>query len=48
MRWAGHVESIGKRRDVYRVLVRKSEGKKPLGRTKRRWESSKVDLQKWG
>jgi hypothetical protein len=45
MRWAGDVESIGKRRGVYRVLVKKSEGKKALRRTRRRWESSKMDLQ---
>jgi hypothetical protein len=31
MRWAGHVASIGERRGVYRVLVVKPEGKRPLG-----------------
>jgi hypothetical protein len=33
MRWAGHVASVGETRGVYRVLVRKPEGKRPLGRT---------------
>ena len=46
MRWAGHVASMGKRRGVYRVLVGKPEGKRPVGRPRRRWEdSSKMDLQ---
>ena len=46
MRWAGHVARMGERRDVYRVLVGKSEGKKPLGRTRRRWDDNiKMDLQ---
>jgi hypothetical protein len=38
MRWAGHVARMGKKRGVYRVLVGKPEGKKQLGRSKRRWE----------
>jgi hypothetical protein len=38
---------MGGRRDIYRVLVRKPEGKRPPGRSKRRWEDNiKVDLQK--
>ena len=37
MRWAGHVAPMLKRRVVYRVLVRKPEGKGPLGRPRRRW-----------
>jgi hypothetical protein len=37
MRWAGHVARIGETRDVYRVLVRKPEGKRTLGRLRRRW-----------
>ena len=46
MRWAGHVANMGERRGVYRVLVGKPEGKKPLGRPRRRWEDSiKMDLQ---
>ena len=38
MRWAGHVACVGERRDAYRVLVRKSEGKRSLGRPMHRWE----------
>jgi len=45
----GHVERMGERRGVYRVLVEKSEGKKPLGRTKRRWKDNiKLGLQEVG
>jgi len=36
MRWAGHVARMGERRGVYRVLVGKPEGKRPLGRPRRR------------
>ena len=40
---------MGKRRDVYRVLVGKPEGKRPLGRPRRRWEDNiKMDLQEVG
>jgi hypothetical protein len=38
MRWAGHVECMGEERKVYRVLVGKPEGKRPLGRPRNRWE----------
>jgi hypothetical protein len=38
MRWAGHVARMGERRGVYRTLVGKPEGKRPLGRPRRRWE----------
>ena len=49
MRWAGHVERMGERRGVYRVLVGKPEGKRPLGRPRRRWkDNSKMDLQEVG
>jgi len=49
MRWAGHVARVGERRGVYRVLVGKPEGKRPLGRPRRRWEVNiKVDLQEVG
>ena len=51
MRWAGHVTRMGERRGVFRVLVGKPEGKRPLGRPRRRWEDNiKVDLQEvgWG
>jgi len=37
MRWAGHVEHMGEEKGVYRVLVGKLEGKRPLGRPRRRW-----------
>ena len=49
MRWAGHVAGMGERRGVYRILVGKSEGKRPLGRPRRRWEDNiKMDLQEVG
>jgi len=44
MRWAGHVARIGEERLVYRVLLGKPEGRRPLGRPRRRW----VDLQEVG
>ena len=37
MRWAGHVAHMGEERGVYRVLVGKPEGKRPLGRPRCRW-----------
>ena len=40
MRWAGHVTRMGEGRGVYRVLVGKPEGKRPLGRPRRRWEDN--------
>ena len=49
MIWAGHVALMGKRRGVYRVLVVKPVGKRPLGRPWRRWEYNiKMDLQEVG
>jgi len=46
IRWAGHVACMGEMRGVYRVLVGKPEGRRPLGRPKLRWEDNiKVDLQ---
>ena len=51
LRWAGHVARMGKRSGVYRGLVEKREGKRPLGRPRRRWEDNiKMDLQEvgWG
>ena len=46
MRWAGHVACMGEGRAVHRFLVRKPEGKRPLGRPRRRWEDNiKMDLQ---
>jgi hypothetical protein len=45
MRWAGHVAHMGEDRGVYRVLVGKPEGKRPLGRPRHRWEDNiKMDL----
>jgi len=40
MRWAGHVSRMGEDRGVHRVLVGKPEGKRPLGRPRRRWEDN--------
>jgi hypothetical protein len=37
MRWAGHVGRIGEKRNAHRILVGKPEGKRPLGRPRRRW-----------
>ena len=49
MRWAGHVSRMGQGRGVYRVLVGKSEGKRPLGRPRHRWDDNiKTDLQEVG
>jgi hypothetical protein len=49
MRWTGHVVSMGERRGVYRVLVGKPERKRPLERSRRRWEDNiKMNLQEVG
>ena len=49
MRKAGHVARKGERRDIYRVMVGKPEGKRPLGRPRRRWEDNiKMDLHEVG
>ena len=49
MRWAGHVAHMGKERGVYRVLVGKPEGKRPLGRPRRRWvDNIRMDLREVG
>jgi hypothetical protein len=37
MRWAGRVARMGEKRNAYRILVGKPEGKTPLGRPRRRW-----------
>ena len=48
MRWAGHVAHMGEERGVYRVLG-KLEGKRPLGRPRRRWvDNIRLDLQEVG
>jgi len=49
MRWAGNVACMGERRGVYRVLVGKPEGKRPLGRPRcRREDNIKMDLLEVG
>jgi hypothetical protein len=49
MRWAGHVARMVEERGVHRVLVGKPEGKRPLGRHRRRWEDNiKMDLLEVG
>jgi hypothetical protein len=51
MRWAGHVARIGEKRNAYRLLVRKPEGKQPLGRPRSRWvDNIRMDLGEvgWG
>jgi hypothetical protein len=45
MRWAGHVARLGDKRTAYTLLVGKPEGKKPLGRPRRKWVNNiKMDL----
>ena len=47
--WSGHVARMGKRKEAYKVLVGKTEGKRPLGRPRRRCENNiKMDLQEVG
>jgi hypothetical protein len=49
MRWAGHVARIGEKRNAYRLLVGKPEGKRPLGRPTRRWmDNIRMDLGEMG
>ena len=49
MRWVGNIARMEERRGVYRVLVGKPEGKRPLGRHRLRWEDDiKMDLQEVG
>ena len=49
LRWAGHVARMEEGRDVYKVLVWKPEGKRPLGRPRRRWEDNiKMYLEEVG
>jgi hypothetical protein len=47
MRWAWHVARMGKKKkSAYRILVGKPEGKRPLGRPRRRWEDNiRIDLR---
>jgi len=49
MKWAGHVARMGEKRGLYRVLVGKPEGKRPLGRPRHRWKDNiKMDLREVG
>ena len=49
MRWAGHVARMGEERGAYRVLVWKPEGKRQLGRHRRRWvDNIRMYLQEVG
>ena len=48
MRWAGHVARMGEEREVYRFLVVKPEGRRRLGRPRRRWLDIRMDLQEVG
>ena len=49
MRWAGHVTRMGEERGVYRVLLGKPEGRRPLGRPRRRWvDNIRMDIQEVG
>jgi hypothetical protein len=51
LRWAGHVARMGERIGAYSALVGKPEGRRPLGRPRRRWEDNiKMDLREvgWG
>jgi hypothetical protein len=46
MRWAGHVAGKGMRRNAYRILMGKPEGRRPLGRPRRKWvDSIKMNLR---
>jgi hypothetical protein len=49
LRWAGHVVRMGERRGAYRALVGKPEGRRPLGRPRRRWEDdNKMGFREFG
>jgi hypothetical protein len=51
MRWAGHVSRMEEKRNAYRLLVGKPEGKRPLGRPRRKWMNNiSMDLGEveWG
>ena len=49
MRWAGHVARVGEERRVYRFLLGKPKGRRPLGRPRRRWvDIIRMDLQEVG
>jgi hypothetical protein len=49
MRWEGYVARMGEKKNAYRILVGKPEGKKPLGRPRRRWVDNIImDLREIG
>ena len=49
MGWAGHVARMGEERGAYRIFLGKPEGKRPLGRPRRRWvDNIRTDLQELG
>jgi hypothetical protein len=49
MRWVGHVARMGEKRNAYRFLVGKPEGRRPLGRPRRRWlDNIRMDLVEVG
>jgi hypothetical protein len=49
MRWAGHAARMGEKRNAYRILVGKPDGKRQLGRSRRRWvDNIKMDLREIG
>jgi hypothetical protein len=49
MRWAGHVARMGEVRGAYNILVGRPEGRRPLGRPRRRWEDNiRMDLREIG
>jgi hypothetical protein len=49
MRWVGHGARMEEKRNAYRILVGKPEGKRPLGRPRRRWlDNNKIDLREIG
>jgi hypothetical protein len=49
LRWAGHVARMGEQRGAYRILVGRPEGRRPLGRPRRRWEDNiKMDIREVG
>jgi hypothetical protein len=49
MSWAGHVAQMGRKRNAYKILVGKPEGKRPLGRPRCRWvDNVKIDVREIG
>jgi hypothetical protein len=49
MRWEEHAARMGEKRNAYEILVGKPEGKRPLGRPRRRWvDNTKIDLREIG